>query len=61
MARALYGYVGGTPRHMVEEVTRLRLRVRDLEDEVARLRAQQEDAISLELRELSEAAEPALI
>ena len=62
MAKALFGYVGAVPdRRLVDEVTFLRTRVRDLEAEVARLRTEQ-DASALEkgLRELSELPEPAL-
>ena len=45
MAKALLGYVGAVPdRRLVDEVTFLRSRVRDLEAEVARLRAQDEAA-----------------
>ncbi|MEV0645240.1 hypothetical protein AB0I28_08240 [Phytomonospora sp. NPDC050363] len=40
MAKALYGHVGTAPdRRMLDEVTKLRARVRTLEFEVARLRA----------------------
>jgi len=40
MAKALYGHVGNAPdRRMLDEVTKLRARVRTLEFEVARLRA----------------------
>jgi hypothetical protein len=38
MAKALYGHTGSDPR-LVAEVARLRIRVRDLEAEVARLQA----------------------
>jgi hypothetical protein len=41
MAKALYGHVGSAPdRRMLDEVTKLRARVRDLEFEVMRLRAE---------------------
>jgi hypothetical protein len=41
MAKALYGHVGSAPdRRMLDEVTKLRARVRDLEIEVMRLRAE---------------------
>jgi hypothetical protein len=62
MAKALLGYVGTLPdRRLVDEVTHLRSRVRDLEAEVARLRAER-DANELEhgLRQLAELPEPAL-
>ena len=40
MAKALLGHVGvGTDPRLLAEVRRLQLRVRDLEDEVARVRA----------------------
>lgn len=62
MAKALLGYVGAVPdRRLVDEVTFLRTRVRDLEAEVARLRTER-DTSDLEhgLRQLSELPEPAL-
>jgi hypothetical protein len=41
MAKALYGHVGMAPdRRLLDEVTRLRSRVQDLEFEVTRLRAE---------------------
>ncbi|HIV58618.1 MAG TPA: hypothetical protein H9902_11760 [Candidatus Stackebrandtia faecavium] len=41
MAKALYGHVGQTPdRRMLDEVTKLRAKVRDLEFEMTRLRAE---------------------
>ena len=41
MAKALYGHVGSAPdRRLIDEVTRLRAQVRELEFEVARLRAE---------------------
>jgi hypothetical protein len=62
MAKALLGYVGAVPdRRLVDEVTFLRTRVRDLEAEVARLRTKRETAdLEKGLRELSELPEPAL-
>lgn len=43
MARALLGHLPNVAdRHLVEEVARLRSRVRDLEAEVAEMRAAQE-------------------
>jgi hypothetical protein len=41
MAKALYGHVGGAPdRRLLDEVTKLRSRVQDLEFELTRLRAE---------------------
>jgi len=62
MAKALLGYVGAVPdRRLIDEVTHLRSRIRDLEAELVRLRAERE-ASELErgLRQLSELPEPAL-
>jgi HPt (histidine-containing phosphotransfer) domain-containing protein len=43
MARALLGHLStSTDRHLLEEVARLRQRVRDLESELAELRASSE-------------------
>lgn len=39
MAKALFGYVGGAERRLVDEVGRLRGRVRELEAELARVTA----------------------
>ena len=63
MAKALYGHVGSAPdQRLLDEVSRLRTRVRDLEIEVMRLRAENDrlvaDASSAE--ELFRIAEPAL-
>jgi len=62
MAKALYGHVGGAPdRRLVDEVTRLRARVRDLEIEVMRLRAENDRlAAAVEADDLLRIAEPAL-
>jgi hypothetical protein len=62
MAKALFGYVGAVPdRRLVDEVTFLRTRVRDLEAEIARLRTEREaSALEQGLRQLSELPEPAL-
>jgi hypothetical protein len=38
MAKALLGYVGGTDPRLLEEARRLRMRVRDLEAQVVRLK-----------------------
>jgi uncharacterized small protein (DUF1192 family) len=62
MAKALLGHVGALPeRRLLDEVTYLRSRVRALEAELARLRAER-DTSELEhgLRQLSELPEPAL-
>lgn len=43
MAKALFGHVGmGSDPHLVAELTRLRGKVRELEQEVERLRSAQE-------------------
>jgi hypothetical protein len=42
MAKALLGYLGGPDPVVLSEMARLRRRVRDLEDEVDRLRAANE-------------------
>jgi hypothetical protein len=68
MAKALFGHIAVAPdRRLVDELTYLRTRVRSLEDEVTRLRAEREDvpglssgAIDSDLRDLSEISEPAL-
>ena len=64
MAKALLGYVGTVPdRRLVDEVTFLRSRVRDLEAEVARLRSDRESTsndLERGLRQLSELSEPVL-
>ena len=51
MAKALYGHVGSAPdKRMLDEVTRLRTRVRDLEIEVMRLRAESDRLVALIVR-----------
>ena len=63
MAKALYGHVGSAPdKRMLDEVTRLRTRVRDLEIEVMRLRAENDRlvAAAADSEELFRIAEPAL-
>ena len=62
MAKALLGYVGALPdRRLLDEVTYLRSRVRDLEAELAQLRADHDtSALEQGLRQLSELPEPAL-
>ena len=59
MAKALLGYVGAVPdRRLVDEVTFLRTRVRDLEAEVARLQTERD--VEQGLRQLSQLPEPVL-
>jgi len=63
MAKALYGHVGSAPdRRVLDEVTRLRTRVRDLEIEVIRLSAENDRlvAAAADHEELLRIAEPAL-
>ena len=63
MAKALYGHVGSAPdKRMLDEVTRLRARVRDLEIEVMRLRAENDRlvAAAADSRDLLRISEPAL-
>jgi hypothetical protein len=63
MAKALYGHVGSAPdRRMLDEVTRLRTRVRDLEIEVMRLRADNDRLVAAVAHsdDLLRIAEPAL-
>ena len=63
MAKALYGHVGSAPdRRMLDEVTRLRARVQDLEIEITRLRAENDRlvAAAADSDDLLRLAEPAL-
>ena len=63
MAKALYGHVSSAPdKRMLDEVTRLRARVQDLEFEVMRLRAENDRlvAATADTGELLRIAEPAL-
>ena len=61
MAKALLGYVGAVPdRRLVDEVTFLRSRVRDLEAEVARLRTDRETTSTDLERGLRQLSEPVL-
>jgi len=62
MAKALYGHVGSAPdRRMLDEVTKLRTRVRDLEIEVMRLRAENDRLVAaVERDDLLRIEEPAL-
>jgi hypothetical protein len=62
MAKALLGHVGGIDHHMLAENRRLQQRVRDLEAEMLRLRAEN-DALAAALRHedlLTLTPEPAL-
>ena len=64
MAKALFGHVGGLDPRLVFEMRRLQQRVRDLESEVLRLRAQNDalgsDVTDAQLIALEAAQEPAL-
>jgi hypothetical protein len=63
MAKALYGHVGSAPdKRMLDEVTRLRSRVQDLEIEVMRLRAENDRLVATvaDTADLFRMAEPAL-
>jgi uncharacterized protein with PhoU and TrkA domain len=63
MAKALYGHVGSAPdQRLLDEVTRLRTRVRDLEIEVMRLRAENDRLVAdaSHAEDLLRIAEPAL-
>ena len=63
MAKALYGHVGSAPdKRMLDEVTRLRFRVQDLEIEVMRLRAENDRLVAAvaDSDDLLRIAEPAL-
>jgi hypothetical protein len=61
MAKALYGHVGSAPdRRMLDEVTQLRAKVRALEFEVARLRAENDRLAAAAEADLLRLPEPAL-
>jgi hypothetical protein len=62
MAKALYGHVGSAPdKRMLDEVTKLRARVQDLEIEVMRLRAENDRlAAAAQADDLLRIAEPVL-
>jgi hypothetical protein len=63
MAKALFGHVGGAPeRRLLDEVTQLRAKVRSLEFELTRLRADNDRlaAAATEADELLRLPEPAL-
>jgi hypothetical protein len=49
MAKALLGYVGGTDPRLVAEMRRLQQRVRDLEDQLTRVQAEN-DALTTAAR-----------
>jgi hypothetical protein len=46
MAKALLGYVGGTDPRLLEEARRLRVRVRDLEAQVMRLKDENDTLVA---------------
>jgi hypothetical protein len=63
MAKALYGHVGSAPdRRLLDEVTQLRAKVRSMEFEVTRLRAENDRlaAAAAQADELLRLPEPAL-
>ena len=65
MAKALLGHVGGTDLRLVDEVRRLRSRVRDLEAELARVSAANDALVASvrvedDIRMLTMDDEPAL-
>jgi hypothetical protein len=61
MAKALYGHVGGAPdRRLLDEVTKLRSRVQDLEFELTRLRAENDRLAAAVQDDLLRLPEPAL-
>jgi uncharacterized small protein (DUF1192 family) len=60
MAKALFGHVGGADRHLLDEVTQLRAKVRALEFEVARLRAENDRLAAAAEPDLLRLPEPAL-
>ena len=68
MAKALLGHIGGTDPRMLAEVRRLQQRVRDLENELGRAKAENDalaavvhaDSFDRELRAAVADREPAL-
>ena len=61
MAKALYGHVGNAPdRRLLDEVTLLRTKVRALEIELTRLRAENDRLAAAAEAELLRLPEPAL-
>jgi uncharacterized protein YlxW (UPF0749 family) len=61
MAKALYGHIGQAPnKRLLEEVVQLRARVRNLETELAELRAREDEIEHDHVEELMRLQEPAL-
>ncbi|HEY1094566.1 MAG TPA: hypothetical protein VGE61_07670 [Glycomyces sp.] len=61
MAKALYGHLGQAPnKRLLEEVVQLRARVRNLESELAELRAREDEIEHDHVEELMRLQEPAL-
>jgi hypothetical protein len=63
MAKALYGHVAAAPdRRLLDEVTRLRATVQELQFEITRLRAENDRlaAAAVDTDEVLRIAEPAL-
>jgi hypothetical protein len=61
MAKALFGHVGSAPdRRLLDEVTQLRAKVRALEIELARLRAENDRLAAAAEPDLLRLPEPAL-
>lgn len=63
MAKALYGHVAAAPdRRLLDEVTRLRATVQELQFEITRLRAENDRlaAAAVDTDEVFRIAEPAL-
>jgi hypothetical protein len=61
MAKALYGHVGNAPdRRLLDEVTNLRAKVRSLEIELVRLRAENDRLAAAAEQELLRLPEPAM-
>ena len=61
MARALLGYVGNSNEMLLTlEVSRLRRRVAELEDELAEVRESGHVELDLELHRIAEVSEPVL-
>jgi hypothetical protein len=55
MSKAIYGHLGGADAALLAEVTRLRRRVRELEEQVESVRSQLDGARSADLVTLREA------
>ncbi|MFG3339793.1 hypothetical protein [Glycomyces sp. NPDC048151] len=61
MAKALYGHIGQAPnKRLLEEVVQLRARVRNLESELAEMRAREDEIEHDHVEELMRLQEPAL-